>query len=360
MNATLVFGQLLLVIITLQLVVSMRKSQSGLPYTKSNFELTCIGVVAMTLIVVASLRHFDVGIDINAYSVRFYAQALDRMSWSFNWLDESGFRILEYIIFSLTGEYRFFLFIIAVAYVGSVSLLIARYSMSPMLSFVFFITMGYYTFSLSALRQTIALAIIMLAVQHIAKRRLGSFLLTVLFAALFHLSAIVFLPAYFFGSRKLTFRDLAIISALGFLWLFMAGNLTELVAPPLMTWVGRFATPTATGGWGLLSLIVFLIVMGMVYRVKLASTQSVNSIFFYLLFVALLVFPLARWNPVFFRLLHYFMITSIIYIPNLVISIKQREVRWAVLILVLGVTTFNFFWEIVPTNQLSFYRFFWQ
>ena len=89
-------------------------------------------------------------------------------------------------------------------YITSISLfvticfgrLIYKYSPSPVQSILYHFGLLLYVFHFSALKQSIAMAILMLAFDYLVDRKPIQFVLTVLVASLFHLPSIIFLPSY--------------------------------------------------------------------------------------------------------------------------------------------------------------------
>ena len=110
------------------------------------------------------------------------------------------------------SEYGVFCFY-ALFYVGVAGWLIYKYSDSPIVSFFAFMALGSYMFNFTGLRQSIALGWVMLAYPFIQKRNFLFFTFFVLVAMLFHKSAIVFFPAYFFIRIEVRAFRLLILAA---------------------------------------------------------------------------------------------------------------------------------------------------
>ncbi|MCR5359102.1 MAG: EpsG family protein [Thermoguttaceae bacterium] len=109
-------------------------------------------------------------------------------------------------------EYGIFCFY-ALFYVGVAGWLIYKYSDSPIVSYFAFIALGTYIFNFTGLRQSIAIGWVMLAYPFIQKRNFLFFTFFVLVGMLFHKSAVVFFPAYFFGRIEVRVSRLLILAA---------------------------------------------------------------------------------------------------------------------------------------------------
>ena len=104
-------------------------------------------VVSVLLIALLGFRRLDVGIDTYAYFTMFtesrfqsWAHLLGRV--------ETGYAFLEMLISKALGNFHVFNMLVAILYVGAVSRHIKRHSSHPMVSYLFFVLFGYYSFCL--------------------------------------------------------------------------------------------------------------------------------------------------------------------------------------------------------------------
>lgn len=108
---------------------------------------------------------------------------------------EIGYVILMRFIRIFTDEYTFFLLFHAVCIYSLIGSFLWKYSPIPTLSLFFL-----YSFTLPLLgmnRQYLALAICIFSLCFVFQRKFLPFLLCIIFAFLFHKSALLFIPAYF-------------------------------------------------------------------------------------------------------------------------------------------------------------------
>ena len=93
-----------------------------------------------------------------------------------------------------------YLMLFAIASIGIYLWFIRKYTNNLTLSVYYFITMGVYTFSMAAVKQTIAVAILLIATDCAVEKKYLRFILFVLLAELFHPYAFVYLivPLMFF------------------------------------------------------------------------------------------------------------------------------------------------------------------
>lgn len=105
--------------------------------------------------------------------------------------------------------------IIAMFFVFSVYRLIQRYSKNPALSFIVVISLGLLNFSMSALRQTIAISIIFFSYEYLKDKKLIKFLIIIILAALFHRTVLIFALAYPVYHLKASKLNVILLGAAG-------------------------------------------------------------------------------------------------------------------------------------------------
>ena len=106
------------------------------------------------------------------------------------------FQVLCYV-FSKTGlNFYFWHAFIGAFFISVVCVFVKKYSSNVYISFIVFIALGHFSFSLSALRQMLAIAFIIISFNYIEQKKLVKFLALVVVASLFHSTAIVFIIAY--------------------------------------------------------------------------------------------------------------------------------------------------------------------
>lgn len=94
-------------------------------------------------------------------------------------------------------DFHLYLFVIAVFVSASISTFVCKYSSYPILSFATFMLLQYFGFEFQMIKHSIAFSILLFSYQFILTRKPIQFLAVLLISALFHISALVFLLAYF-------------------------------------------------------------------------------------------------------------------------------------------------------------------
>lgn len=180
-----------------------------------------IGSFFFIFLLILIFRDETIGCDLVNYHRYFdYASA----SNNFSTLDlietEIGFAYFTKLIALLTNDFQIYIGIIAVISVVPFMILYMEKSENPILSMSLFLSIGVFAIFFSGMRQIIAMSMIPLAYTSVIKKKRFVFILTVAFATLFHLSAIVLLLMYPLYYMRITTKWLLpILIALVFVFL---------------------------------------------------------------------------------------------------------------------------------------------
>lgn len=157
-------------------------------------------VACLLLFAVYGLRNpYVIGYD-SRYSYRVVFERISKLSWAQVFETERDYNNLYYIlnklVSSLGGDYQLFVSLEALFVTVCFGRLIYRYSPSPIQSICYHLGLLFFIFHFSALKQSFAMAFLMLAFDQVVQRRPIRFVLFVLLASQFHFPALVFLPVY--------------------------------------------------------------------------------------------------------------------------------------------------------------------
>ena len=181
----------------------------SLPIKTTSKNLAFTRIVFIYIYFFCVLRSFSVGIDIPGY-IRMYDETAN-VAWD-NWdyvYFENGYitlmKICNYIGLSARG----FFYVIYAIILWPIYYVIRKYSIFPLLSVLLYITFLYFVFDLTGLRQAVGMSICLLAFTFLINNSWRNCMLFYALTALaitFHISAAVFLPAYFLARLNLNKR----------------------------------------------------------------------------------------------------------------------------------------------------------
>lgn len=175
-------------------------------------------IIGSWLFLVAALRNYTVGADTYTYLSRYIVFASSEWKSIFRianrMMFEYGFAVTNKLLSYISSNPRILLVVAAFVIVSLFCFFIYKDSRIPWLSFFMYITLGMFGDSLSAMRQYIAVALILVAYNAIKNNKFVLFIVMVLLAAMFHRSALLVLPMFWIS--KIRFNKLHFCLILGF------------------------------------------------------------------------------------------------------------------------------------------------
>lgn len=160
------------------------------------------------------LRGQDVGSDTISYIIMFKEDGVQPLSglWDYMWERKSPAYVLaEWLFYKILPFPQLWLIATSAFFFFTFSKFVEKNSMDPYFSYLIFFTI-FGAFQMTGIRQSCAMAVLMMAFEQMKKKKLIKYLLLVGLAYLFHKSALVFLPFYFIGKRRITKLDIPIIT----------------------------------------------------------------------------------------------------------------------------------------------------
>ena len=336
-----------------------------------------IVIMAVLHSILSGLRHQYLTGDMRHYCYKYwhinengwFSEAVfqEGKNFGFNWL-------LKFFSILSDGEFQVFLITSAIFIEAVVAYLIYKYSPLPWLSFLVWNCIGFYTFGFSAIKQSIAMGLIMIAFVGIMEEKPKKFLLFTILAAFVHKPALIFLPSYYLSKQKFNLRTL-IIYICGASFIFINRNHVVKLMEEFYYEENIIGNSADLGGR--FFLIVLFIVAGF-------ALKGFNGKYFSkvanLIIVAAVLQMFAGFDNVFTRLTDYYLQFLIIFIPlsfadytdeklpgisegiRLDISQKQR------FLIIVFLTVFLIWFynkcyidvDIIIYDDYTNYRFFWE
>lgn len=364
-----------LIVITLILFLGFSFSRKKDRNSDSNRK-QYIRIVSFILLLQSGLRNVTVGSDTYTYFMSFQDSA--RNSWqevyqgivnyySFGIGKDPGYAVFEKLVSSLSGEYQLLLIVIAILFFIALGNFIYQNTtrlIDAILAFVIYSVLFYSFFSITGHRQTIATAAALYGFELIKKRKLIPFVILILAASTIHKSVLLFIPFYFvaqISKPKLFFRAVLILFPVIMVFRNNLSNYLKVLGGYEEYGVYEAAgTATFTTMFVLISIVALL-------RSKIILQNNSKAQQYYNAFtVALLFIPLTWVNPSAMRVVQYFSIFMLLFVPEIIYSfqaisprIKRDLTVFTTIVLIAlfiksnlnSVHSYSFFWEEV---QLKF------
>ncbi len=223
-----------------------------------------------------------------------------------------GFAWLSKFLSQLShGDFQLLLIVIAVITEIAVAVVILRYSPAPWLSYLLWDCFGFYIFGFSAIKQALAMGLLILAFVGIMEEKPKKFLFWTLLAGCIHTPALVFLPAYWLAKSALSTRKLILY--------ILSAALIYLFRTPIVTFISEFYYEDAAyvsddrlGGRFI--MIAALLFAGLALR---GFSGRRFTKLFNLIVIAAILQMFSSFDNIFTRLTDYYFQFLILYLPML-------------------------------------------
>lgn len=307
---------------------------------------------AVFLILVCGLR-FGIGTDYwSYYDIYNGSSELERI--------EIGFKSI--ILFSHSVSKNFSLFLLFISLL-SISLKVKYFSTlyNPFLAIFIYICVYYFPLDFNVIRQGLASSFIYFAVEAGKKKKLINYLFFVGIASLFHISAVVFIPVYFFIYRlKIKFKTVVIIFILSIVLRvivlpilfnlvrnFVLSRFNSSIISQLINyfWLGDFSL-SLNFFRRLFFIVAYLLIFGI----------SKSDCYLTLYLISFFVSTILTGNDIFaYRLSSWFDIFSIpLFCSKRIILSHKNIVVFTCFIIVLTVLFFSSMQDALPYRVSSF------
>lgn len=315
-------------------------------------------IMCAQLLFLAIFKSPEYGVDSSAYTAWFLQwremSLLDVLKY---YGTEPGYIAINKIIGFFTDDIVIFYGILAVITLIPQFIFIKKYSMLTGLSLVIFTALGFHEFSMSILRQALALAIYVWGFKYISERKFWKYALFVFLAFCFHKTAAITIFLYFLYPWKSTFsRLLASFGVSLALFLF-----SPWILSLLNQWAGKSYELNYVAGRNLYILLWFL--TGGIFLIgkKRINNESIK-VHYDSLNMAAVFQSLSMAMDTFARAIQYYQMSLIILISDVVYHIglkEKKNQRFFVPIYFVLCVVFYFYYITAGFDSTRTYSFYW-
>lgn len=314
------------------------------------------------LFLICALRTIDFAPDVVGYVNKYISLSNVNLSTLLsNFINNVGKDPFFYLFaktISLMGfNYQAWLAIIALFFCWAITKLIKSYSPEPFISFLSLISLGFLYFSLTGLRQTMALSMIIFSYKYLKENKFIPFFILVILGSFFHTSAIIFLIIYPIKNMKINYKHFIIpLVALFIAYFFKDFVLKLLEFLNLIDGYSGYLTNNSSLNLSGFIIQFFIFLFCYVYKKNILNQDEKDNVLYNLVFLGLFFQAFSLVIAEFFRVSMYFSVFSIILIPKAIMSEHNMNMKNIVYLFVLLSLTLYFLW----TSSFSGFKFFWQ
>lgn len=269
---------------------------------------------------------------------------------------ERGFIFLSKIISTFTGNYTVYLGIMSLIILVPVFSTLSKNSKLPMLSVFLYISLNFFHFSISGIRQAIAFSLVLYSYNFLKNNKNFKFIIIILLAATMHKSAIVFIIALFI--RKIKFDQKYIIPYfISFVFVFLFREQLFYLISNIYYGEGR--EPIITSAYNLLILNTFIVLNSFVFYSYLKNKNKDYQLVHSISTISPLLMIFNTVSTTTLRLANYFFIYSILLIPTLIYRFDKKSRYLIILLVIFSLATVYYLsgQQFLDTGN---YKFFWE
>lgn len=321
------------------------------------------------IVVVAFKDIYSIGVDIYRYSKHYDTIKQMSLEQVINHYDSSQlYYCLNWICGRLNLEFKSFVALLSTFIVSVYSWYLYKYSKSPFLSYLICMGMGCFTFIFSGLKQSLAMAIVLIAIDQFMQKKHAQMIVIFIIAFFIHPTSIVLLPYFIIANRKI---DSKLI--LGYFIALLLSIIFRMQLGAFLTklfdddYLDRYTSGKAIGGTFILILSIAILYLW-VNKKSILTPGSEQCKLFHSLIITLIIQVCSSYAYSFTRLNLYNMMSFItIIVPNLLYSddVKERFEKNIIIyrglfIICFSTVMISLFFGYVKSDQLESFRFIWE
>ena len=312
--------------------------------------------IGFTLVTILGCIHYDYGNDYMAYYDIYYSIVnvpfdISKV-FAGDIFKEPGWALLCYLFKPFGG---FFMMVAVLNIIQNLIVykLIKRFVEQrwwPLAIFVYLFFTSYYVLNFSMMRQGLVICVFLGVWELIKDKKYIKAFLILLFSSTIHKSALILLPFAFLGLVPIKKgRILVLIYIVLYLMIWFRGEFMNEVMMVFMS-VDEFAEygetygnsqVNITYGFGFVINLIPLI-LSLMYIIKDRGSRD-DKLIVALSIVNFIIAPFSEIMPVIGRVGMYFGSYQILALPKVYANVRNRVIRWGLLIILVSVTLYDYF-----------------
>ena len=275
---------------------------------------------------------------------------------------EPGFNFVVRVLYTLSGKEDYLLMfgVFAAAIVAVFLKVLKEQTESFSWAFFMFMTMGLYYRSFNTVRYYFALALATFAIRYLLdvnRENIFRFLLVILFASLFHKSVLIVIPMYFIARipwKKWALIPLVVFGAAAALLHDQIMEIALKLYPSYNNTVYIEETHTIIENAAPIMGCLFMIVIGIICYKDAVKDRVDNRMYFNMNIMAVVLYLSCFWLPLVTRFAYYLTTVQILFIPNIIGSIRNDRKKKAVSIAVVAFCVLYFMYFLRQADNPGF------
>lgn len=240
---------------------------------------------------------------------------------------EIGFQTLVRIMQAMVGVNNYIPIFAVVAFFTCLFFIKGIYDTSDwfVMSFFLFMANGFYFMSFSNIRYYLVLALVIYSLKFLFAKRFVPFCLIIIFAAFFHMTVLVVIPAYFVAYYlKWSKKTYWIIPVAAAILIFARIPIRRLIFVFYPYYEGDAILDVANISYVNIAKCAAVLIFSLIYYKKAVKGNAKAETFFNMNLFALLLYSCATYVPELSRICYYLIISQIFLIPIVIKSVEKK------------------------------------
>lgn len=268
------------------------------------------------------------------------------------------FYIVTKLISYFTHNLILYYALLEIPIIYSVTKIIYKHSKMPELSFLAFFSLNFYFFNFIALKNSVAFAFLMLAMDSYIEEKNKKTILYIILATLFHYTALIFLVALIIKKVKFGYKNFIFLIGILLITIFMKNTIFNYIFSIIDS--GRYSVySNRTETINLLMFTINILILSFSKLITNDNYVKQNSKLFNLLWIGTMFSIFTVLLAEFSRISMYFSVSSIILIPNTLKQIEKKNIRIFMCFIIEVFMIIYCFYSVIPNLNLNEYEFFW-
>ena len=307
----------------------------GLIYQRDRYQKAYLFFLMLFLFLTISLRNERCFLDTYSYVLDYESlTSIDYSYLSHFWSKDISFWYLSKFISTISdGNYTIWFSALSIFYVVPLYYLLRDYSKNICISLILFCCLGFVLFSMTGLRQTLAMGFTMGALYALLKSKRLLYFVLIILGSIFHKTAIVFLLVYPLAKIPFSKKTVIMYVIIGiFAYMLSIKYLPLLMASDLDSRFADYLQRNSTLNYsGLIRQVVcFIISFALLGKER---GTPVNRLFFLMSMLGVFFQSMTGVLPEMFRVSMYFSISNIFLLANaLTCNNKYTIIKYGVVI----------------------------
>ncbi|WP_138752516.1 EpsG family protein [Paenibacillus sinopodophylli] len=303
---------------------------------------------AVSLILVSGLRNNigDTFFYVHAYTVDHYDWATIVSK------KDIGFGILQLLLKQITADPQILLMTTALVTNMIIAIVMFKYSRMYELSLYVYITSGAFVVSMNGLRQFLAAAIVFAATKALFEGKWKTYTAIILFAAVFHQSALVMLPLYFLVRRKAWTGTTFFLLAIAIIIVVGFNQFSDLLFKAIQGTQYAHYQNFEEGGASIIRVLVYAVPLLICFlgREKLRALFPKSDILANLSIIGIILMIISTQNWIFARMTIYFNLYQLILIGWIVKVFREKDQKLIYMAILVFYLLFFYFESVITLD----------